>query len=149
MRDELYLDCCDQPLNADEPYVWSLWPKLRTLALYNADVSSARFWLGLARLGCLETLVLTRSDGLESVDLKREWRRHCGDEKRGLNVVLVNVQSEHSVLMGSESWTNDDTVVVRKVNVPISYYGDEDYIELCQEWVERRMLVVRQVFDLT
>jgi hypothetical protein len=140
VRDELYLDCRDRPRNADEPYVWSLWPELRTLALYNADVSSARFWHGLGKLRHLETLILTRSDGLEEVDLKREWRRHCGDEKRGLCVFLVNVQSDHRVLMGREGWKEEDSVVVREVNVPISYYGDEDHVELCQEWVERKML---------
>jgi hypothetical protein len=140
VRDELFLDCFEHPLNADEPYVWSLWPKLRTLALYNADVGSERFWPGLARLGYLETLILTRCDGLEEVNLKREWIRHCGDEKRGLSIFLVNVQSEHRELMGREGWKEDDKVVVRELNVPISYYGDEDHIELCQEWVERRVL---------
>lgn len=44
--------------------------------------------------------MLTRSDGLESVDVKGEWREHCGDGERGLSVVLVNVECEHRAPMG-------------------------------------------------
>ena len=141
VRDELYLDCEEGPLNAQEPFVWSLyWQKLRTLALYNQDVSTPRFWLGLARLAYLETLVLTRSDGLEEVDMKREWSKYCGDKDRGLSVLLVNVQSQHRVPLGKAGWSEEDKVTMKEVNVPVSYYGDENEIDLCQEWVKRRML---------
>jgi hypothetical protein len=143
VRDELYLDCHEPPLNDDEPPVWSLWPKLRTLALFNPDVDDAsvsQFWPYLGTLEHLQTLVLTRSDGLDSADIKQEWRDCCGDNERGLNVVIVNVESEHRVPMGKERWEEGDKLVVREVNVPISYYGDENNAELCQEWVKRRML---------
>jgi hypothetical protein len=118
----------------------ALWPKLRTLALYNPGVSAAQFWPCLGRLGHLETLVLTRSDGLESVDMKGEWREHCGDKERRLRVVLVNMECEHRVPMVREGWRKEDEVIVREANVPVSYYGDDDDRELCREWVKQRML---------
>jgi hypothetical protein len=76
VRDELCLDCCEPLLNVDELLVWLLWPKLRTLVLYNPDVGGARFWPCLGRLRSLETLVLTRSDGLEEADVKAKWKVH-------------------------------------------------------------------------
>ena len=143
MRDELYLNCYEPDINEDEPPVWSLWPKLRALALYNPDVGDASmtsFWPHLGKLEHLETLVLTRSDGTDSTDIKEEWRKCCGDKERVVNVVLVNVEYDHRALMGKDMWKEDDKMVVREVNVPTSFYGDEDFIELCQAWVKRRML---------
>lgn len=40
-------------------------------------------------------------------------------------------------------------MVVREVNVPVSYYGDDDDIELCQGWVKRRMLTGKVGVGLT
>jgi hypothetical protein len=140
VRDELYLDTLAAP--SEESLVWSLWPKLRTLALYNVDVSSLRFWKGLRQLENIETVVLTRSDGLEEVDIKREWRKQFDKvtEARSLNIVLVNVEADHGMLVGRDSWKKDDKIQVRELNVPTSYYGDEDHIVLCQQWTKRSVL---------
>lgn len=140
VRDELYLDTLVAP--SEEWLVWSLWPKLRTLALYNVDVLNHRFWEGLRQLENIETVVLTRSDGLEEVDIKREWRKQFDEatEARSLSIVLVNVEAEHKVLVGRDSWKEDDKMQVRELNVPTSYYGDEDPIVLCQQWTKRSVL---------
>ena len=148
VRDELFLENSDRDFTAIRPPVWSFWPNLKTLALYNEDVDKPNFWSELGKLKDLKTLVLTRADGLEYVDMKLEWRKHRGDEKRGLEIVLVNVASLHKRPMGREAW-KDDNITVREVNVPISYYGDEDEIELCQEWVKRRMLRGEKPADWT
>ncbi|RDW56844.1 hypothetical protein BP5796_12911 [Coleophoma crateriformis] len=140
VRDELYLDLHEPPLNADEPPVWSLWPDIKILALYNVDIGTARFWPHLGRLKSLHTLVLTRCDGLESVDITRAWIENCGDVKRPLTVVLVNIDSDHPVSTRWNGWKDDGAVIVKKVNVPVSYYGDDDPIDLCQELVKRRLL---------
>ena len=140
VRDELYLGMHSPGVKYSEQRVWSRWPKLRILALYNQDVSVPQFWEKLGKLENLETLVLTRTDGLEEVDIKGKWRNCCGDEKRELNIVLVNVESGHRAPMGQEGWKSDDGVVVTQLNVPISYYGDETEIDLCQWWVKRRIL---------
>jgi hypothetical protein len=140
VRDELYLDTLVAP--SEEWLVWSLWPKLRTIALYNVDVLNHRFWEGLRQLENIETVVLTRSDGLEEVDIKREWRKQFDEatEARSLSIVLVNVEAEHKVLVGRDSWKEDDKMQVRELNVPTSYYGDEDPIVLCQQWTKRNVL---------
>lgn len=140
VRDELYLDTLVAP--SEESLVWSLWPKLRILVLYNVDVSSHRFWKGLGQLENIETVMLTRSDGLEEVDIKREWRKQFDrvTQPRSLNIVLVNVEAEHRVLVGRDSGKKDDQMQVRELNVPTSYYGDEDPILLCQQWTKRGVL---------
>jgi hypothetical protein len=149
VRDELYLGMHVPVVKYFEQRVWSLWPKLRMLALYNQDVSVPQFWEKLGKLENLETLVLTRSDGLEEVNIKEEWKKCCGDKNRGLNIVLVNVESGHRAPMGLEGWKDDDKVVVRQLNVPISYYGDETEVDLCQWWVKRRVMRGEDAVDWT
>ena len=67
IRDELYLSTM---LPADyeiEAPVWSLWPRLRNLALYNHDIDSdaTKFF---NRVPNLQNVVLTRSDGMHETD---------------------------------------------------------------------------------
>lgn len=139
IRDEVYLQT--EPGVAMESYIWSGWNQLKTLILYNVDVSLPKFWEGLHRLQNLETVVLTRADGLGEVEMKQEWKKQFGDgEERPLNMVLVNVEAEHITPVGSTGWNKEDKLQVRVLNVPISYYGDEDLIILCQHWIKRRVL---------
>lgn len=62
VRDELF---CDTTEARTEPPVWASWPRLKRLALYNADVTSSSFLAGLRDCRALTHLVLTRPDGLE------------------------------------------------------------------------------------
>lgn len=140
VRDELFLDLIHPRNHIRERWEWTTWPNLKTLALYNKDVSTDGFWAELGRLEGLETLVFTRADGLDEVDMKVEWKKHCKDERRGLEIVLVNVQSGHREVAGRERWKDKDKIRITEVNVPTSYYGDDDPICLCQDWVKRRML---------
>ncbi|PVH80878.1 hypothetical protein DL98DRAFT_515025 [Cadophora sp. DSE1049] len=137
VRDELYLE-----LGAsDEPGVWSGWERLKMLVLYNVDVSTEKFWKGLYLSKNIETVVLTRCDGLNEVDMKQEWKNQFDvEEERPLDVLLVNVDAEHTIPLGFERWKKEDKMQVRILNVPISYYGDEDLIVICQQWVKRRIL---------
>jgi hypothetical protein len=144
-RDELFLDCAGWPANRDEVNVWSLWPKLKVLALYNCDVDPAwsvtsPFWRDLAALKNLEILVLTRCDGVQDVDFKAEWNARCGKGSAGLDVVFVDVDGGHGILETVEEPRDGDKVAVMVGRVPTSYYGDEDIIELCQDWIKRAML---------
>ncbi|KAH7370900.1 hypothetical protein BKA65DRAFT_489438 [Rhexocercosporidium sp. MPI-PUGE-AT-0058] len=137
VRDELYLE-----LGAsDEPGVWSSWKKLKKLVLYNVDVATEKFWKGMYSSKNLEIVILTRCDGLNEVNIKQEWKNQfSGEAERQLDVLLANVDAEHTIPLGSETWKNDDRMQVRLLNVPISYYGDEDLIIICQQWVKRRIL---------
>jgi hypothetical protein len=69
--------------------------------------------------------------------MKGQWKEH--GENRVLDIILVNVECSHETPLGEERWKKDN-VSVRKLDVPTSYYGDEDEVVLCQEWVKRRML---------
>jgi len=76
-RDAAFVNYKDWLLPAEQTHGWDLWPKLMLLALYNCDLTSDVFWRDISELGSLETLVLTRADGVREVDVRREWRR-CG-----------------------------------------------------------------------
>lgn len=148
VRDELYLST-KVIYPSDEPPVWTLWPKLRTLALYNPYVDT-EFLEYVKKLQHIETVVLTRSDFLEEIDIKREWERlHQNEEMRPVKFVLMNVEAVHRIPLGRDRWKEDDKVKVKELNVPISYYGDEDEIVLCQQWVKRKFLSGEPVADWT
>lgn len=65
IRDELYLNTTDPPDSLDEEEVWTVWPKLERLALYNVDASGPQFLRALPKATKLQQLVLTRADGIE------------------------------------------------------------------------------------
>ncbi len=127
-------------MNEKEIPVWSLWPELRILAFYNVDVDWDDIWNNLADLTHLHTLVLTRADGLDHVDIVREWGKRCPDRK--LDILVVNIEADHfrHGLSRIIPRRQEDKAKVLVCNVPTSYYGDEDEIDLCQEWVKRAML---------
>ncbi|KAG0646151.1 hypothetical protein D0Z07_8430 [Hyphodiscus hymeniophilus] len=137
IRDELFLPGFEPTISVEQTSVWPLWPNLKTLILYNEDIDNEDLWPSLGKLEHFETLVLTRCDGLEETDIKLEWTKNCG--QRPLEVLIVNIEGGHRNPLGRKSW-KEDSVVVKEMNVPTSYYGDEDEIELCQEWVKRRVL---------
>ena len=69
VRDELYLSATTTT-GSDyrvEPPIWSMWPRLQKLALYNIDINED-FRKHLSQLHDLKTLVLTRADGLDELD---------------------------------------------------------------------------------
>ncbi|KAL2870255.1 uncharacterized protein BJX67DRAFT_279019 [Aspergillus lucknowensis] len=61
VRDELYLSTIPR---IQEPAIWSFWPRLKRLALYNVDIDSSQFIEGLRQCSNLTHLVLVRPDGL-------------------------------------------------------------------------------------
>jgi hypothetical protein len=119
--------------------VWSLWPNLKTLALYNCDIDSDRFWCDLGVMQSLDTLVLTRADGLQEVDFRSQWRRY-GNGKKNLTAWFVDVDDGHGIPETIEEPKEGDKVKIMVGRVPTSYYGDEDVIELCQDWIKRSAL---------
>lgn len=131
VRDELYLDTT-RP-TTERPF-WTRWPRLRRLAVYNADCHSS-FWSDVATRSQLETLVLTRADGLDYCDPKAAYLRHCS---RPLKILLINVEQHHVRFSGTRvlSWTTVDPD--RKVNIvryTVPLFNDDDPIEVCQDYV--------------
>jgi hypothetical protein len=135
VRDELFLDLIEAELQIQEQIVWTLWPKLRRPALNNADSGTVDFWHSVARMPKLEKLVLTRADRLEEICAKTEYFRHTD---RAINVLLVNISSRQPQQMPRSRWDKIDPTYRMRImtyDVPTSYYGDEDEIDLCQGWV--------------
>lgn len=161
VRDELYLDVMEPEWRAErETAVWTLWPKLRRLALYNVDADE-RFWKSVRDMRGLDTVVLTRADGLESTCMKSEYFGTssgggtsddtwvaAGDEHseppRPLKVVVVNISNNQPNYMGGRwKWDKVDPNNLMRVmtyDVPTSFYGDENPIYLCQNWVKTAAL---------
>jgi hypothetical protein len=139
VRDECFLFCTGWPAYADEANAWSFWPKLKTLALYNCDLHSERFWQDLTVAKNLETLVLTRCDGVQDVNFKSEWIKY-GNGERSVKVVFVDVDDERGLPEMVENESEGEKVGVMRARIPTSYYGDEDIIELCQGWIKRSVL---------
>lgn len=156
VRDELYLDVLEPGWpragggeeGAAEPRVWTAWPRLRRLALYNVDAGDAGFWADVRRMPRLGAVVLTRADGLRGVGLKSAYfgagAGAAAGAPRPLKVMLVNVSNDHpDGLREQESWDTVDpgnVVDARSYDVPTSFYGDEDVGTLCQEWVKSAAL---------
>ncbi|KAF2253973.1 hypothetical protein BU26DRAFT_516226 [Trematosphaeria pertusa] len=132
VRDELFLDIT---WHGDEPAFWRHWPKLRRLALYNPD-THADFWRGVAKNPQLETLVLTRADGLRDVNIKAEYFQRAS---RPLKVLLINVEDDQ-VRFGNMrrfAWDAVDPkmkMTIATYNVPL--FEEENPIEGCQEYVK-------------
>lgn len=126
-----------------DPYIFASWPKLKTVVLNDPDISRTAFWEVMGPLKHLETVVLTGCRGLDVVALSAEWRKACGDEKRPLDIVLVNEERDHRPPFGRSSW-KEDGISVRKVIVPEWYCEGEDRYGPCygpcEEWVKTRML---------
>lgn len=166
VRDELYLDILEPEWRTEkETAVWTMWPKLRRLALYNVDADE-RFWKSVRNMSELDTVVLTRADGLESTCMKSEYfgtapvggtSDGTGNMVEGesapprpLKVVIVNISTNQpNYMAGRWKWDKVDPNNVMKVmtyDVPTSFYGDENPIYLCQDWV--RMAALRgEVWD--
>lgn len=87
IRDELYLSTT-YPRNEVEHPVWSRWPNLKRLALYNVDISHDLL-LNVGRVRALQTLVLTRADGMEDLETLRDALTP------GTTIIIANVWDDH------------------------------------------------------
>ncbi|KAF2637813.1 hypothetical protein P280DRAFT_471980 [Massarina eburnea CBS 473.64] len=133
VRDELYLSLVD--VVAGEPAFWTFFPKLRRLAVYNPDISPS-FWRDISKMEKLETLVLTRADGIRSdSNFKTEYFAHCD---RNLKVLLVNVDDDQVRYgnMRRHRWNNVDPkkkMTISTYTIPL--FMDDDAIEVCQDYI--------------
>lgn len=126
--EEQYLDV--KPLHGP---VWSHWPKLKRLALFNPCPTNS-FNDGLDRLPALETLVMTRMNPVFLDNLSKSLRSRKA--KRPLKIVLVDAEQEEVTpenLRGQGTWDVVDPQRLRRVyihKVPSYLYPE---LELCNE----------------
>ncbi|KAF1982488.1 hypothetical protein K402DRAFT_397567 [Aulographum hederae CBS 113979] len=140
-RDELFLDLHDRTERIIERPVWTLWPKLRKLALYNQDIEDPLFVAGLMTLRNITHLALTRTDGLGDRELHQEFL-HCGEEK--LRVLLIddwNAQTPGPELMRrAVAKSGEGQVDICLVNAGIKPETPDGVIEGCQVAVRDRAI---------
>lgn len=150
VTDELFLVTKpDHWNNEPELEVWTLWPNLRRLALYNVLVSE-RWADSIKSMAHLETLALTRADGLAQFPLPQLFARR--DDFHALRILIINDSNfnfNDDVNMGHgetyESSNGDEVAVpdmrdykgtVEIVKVPVTIYaGQENSIKGIQRRV--------------
>lgn len=151
--DELYLSTRVDTSSFDELYediVWKDWPQLKKLALYNPDVHLP-FAKAIKTLPHLETLVLTRADGLTERPIPHILRKDC--ESQNLRILVVNDTDSLRIEVGEgdqwRAYDDDGTVQFHQVPSVKDYKGqvevvkmgielgqDADPIETCQRAVQ-------------
>ncbi|KAL4867379.1 hypothetical protein BDV12DRAFT_186779 [Aspergillus spectabilis] len=154
VRDELYLSTVE---SKQEPAIWSFWPNLQRLALYNVAIESSQFIEGLSQCLNLTHLVLVRPDGLsEEVSPDLFGPNFLPSLQR-----LMIVDTESGFLLSTEfgeRMREEDTFVgrLRALRSPecldaesgsdcssvdwyyflrIPFGRDEDDMEIYQEWL--------------
>jgi hypothetical protein len=105
-RDELYLDVHLTRL-ITEPRVWTYWPRLRKLALYNVDVNSD-FAEAVKLLPNLDTLVLTRADGLLTNPIPHIFRKEEEGQELRLMVADFDKRGLEVELGARPTYTNEE-----------------------------------------
>ncbi|KAF9699612.1 hypothetical protein EKO04_002549 [Ascochyta lentis] len=108
-------------------------PNLKRLALTIQDLHDTvmRFCFSISSL---QKLVLLRPVELSAADIDSLFAAYKG---HSLDVVLVDVNPNHRTPKDTRDWTEADTVRVWEVDVPTSFYGDDDDLVLCDGWVWR------------
>jgi hypothetical protein len=155
VRDELYLSTIMPKVNDIEPPVWSRWPNLQRIALYNVDISEDLL-KNVTRLRSIKTLVLTRPDGMEDLGPLREaltpattivivntWESHLPAQRRWIGKAIEAGQRQritHSDIQ--YSYTRDIAHVKAVCVSEISLNGGHDaqHIYQCQDWIKAEAL---------
>jgi hypothetical protein len=136
-KDELFLSTKEDHWNNEpEENVWTLWPQLRKLALYNPDVYE-KFAEDIKGLQHLDTLCLTRANGMAQFPLPQIFAQR--EESRNLRILIIqeqnfNFDSDINMGLGDHYENGAGDVVpmpdmkdfkgtVEVVKVPLTIYG--------------------------
>ncbi|KAF2252858.1 hypothetical protein BU26DRAFT_515290 [Trematosphaeria pertusa] len=106
-------------------------PNLKRLAMTFQDIDDSHLTFCFS-ISSLEMLFFLRPEGLDAKDINELFSRYKG---RHLDIGLVAVNANHRTPKYSRTWTEDDRVTIWEVDVPTSYYGDEDEMILCDGWI--------------
>lgn len=106
-------------------------PNLKRLAITAQELTDVEVAFCL-KIPSLRMLVMMRPVNLEAKDIDIIFTAYNG---KSLDTVLVDVNSNHRTPQGTRSWKDNDTVRIWEVDVPVSFYGDEDDVVLCDDWI--------------
>ncbi|KKK13309.1 hypothetical protein ARAM_007118 [Aspergillus rambellii] len=154
VRDELYLSTVQ---GRQEPAIWSFWPRLECLALYNVDVASPQFLDGLRRCSNLTHLVLVRPDGLAEEIPPDQIGLDFLPSLQRLLVVNTTEGFLQNTYFNQRKWEqsfvgrfhalrstgdleggdsdSESGSIASYLALRIPFGRDDDDIEICQEWL--------------
>lgn len=106
-------------------------PNLKKLAMTFQDLTEMHLDFCFS-VSSLETLFFLRPPELTAAEIDELFARYRG---RHLDIVLVGTFADHSTPLNTRNWNDGDPVTIWQADVPTSFYGDEDYVVLCDGWV--------------
>ncbi len=119
-------------VNFDITYLFSTPPKhLKRLCSTDHGVSDAASSSSFA-ISSLRTLIFLRPLDLKATDIESWFSTYAG---QGLDIILVEVNTNHQTPTQTRSWKEDDEVRVWEIDVPTSFYGDDEDYVLCERWI--------------
>lgn len=106
-------------------------PNIKRLAVTIQDLHDIAMHFCFA-VSSLQTLILLRPVELSAADINRLFSAYNG---QSLDIILVDVNSNHRTPKDTRDWFVDDTVRIWEADVPTSFYGDDDDLILSDNWV--------------
>ncbi|KAL1795199.1 hypothetical protein ACET3X_007015 [Alternaria dauci] len=106
-------------------------PNLKRLAITAQELTDLEVAFCL-KIPSLQMLAMMRPVNLEAKAIDIIFTSYNG---KSLDAILVDVNSNHRTPEGTRSWKEIDTVRIWEVDVPVSFYGDEDDTTLCDNWI--------------
>ncbi|CEI64029.1 hypothetical protein FVEN_g10885 [Fusarium venenatum] len=126
--------------------VWGLWPNLKRLTIFGAPVDNHWLWWYIASHHNLEQVILARSLGVETINIKEEYFHKLPRDDvrldRDIKITLLDAAFVWRDVKTSR-WNEYDPkgrMTVELYDVPTSFYGDETPRELVTTWVKRGAL---------
>jgi hypothetical protein len=106
-------------------------PNLKRLAMTFQELKEPQIEFCFS-ISSLQTLVFLRPLELMSSDIELLFSSYKG---KSLDVVLVDVNSNHKTPAGTRNWSADDAVHIWEIDVPTSFYGDEEELILADTYI--------------
>jgi hypothetical protein len=106
-------------------------PNLKRLAITIQDLHAVAMTFCFS-VSSLQTLVILRPVELSAADINSLFSTYKG---QSLDVILVDVNSNHRTPKGTRDWIAGDTVRIWEADVPTSFYGDDNDLILCDNWI--------------
>lgn len=106
-------------------------PNIKKLAITIQDLHDIAMDFCFS-VSSLQTLVVLRPVELSAVDINSFFFAYKG---KSLDIILVDVNSNHRTPKDTRDWNDSDTVRLWEADVPTSFYGDDDDLILCDNWI--------------
>jgi hypothetical protein len=104
---------------------------LKRLAITAQDLDNTD-WEFCFSITSLEILVFLRPIELSALVIDEMFDAYKG---KSLDIVLVDVNWNHRTPRETRSWQNKDTVRIWEADVPVNFYGNDDNLILCDNWI--------------